>query len=269
MRPATADGTPVERLAGRFANPRASASLVIVSASVCGGFVLALALLQFVPLRFDSAWLHGWLLAGCGLTALGCAAFVYDRQRAVTAALRSERNIRDLFEGSNEGVFRSTLDGRMISANPALVRLNGYETEGELIRSCNDIATEWYVEPKRRDEINEEILREGRVTRAVSEVYRHKTRERIWIEESVRLVRDERSGAPLYYEGNVREVTETMRRLKLQERYDKIASVMSGCLYQNRMSADGKTSMPYASIGLYHMLGIRPEDVAEELLGLS
>ena len=152
----------------------------------------------------------------------------------------------------------------MISANPALVRLNGYETEEQLIRCCNDIATEWYVDPNRRAEIHQMLLKSGRVTSLVSEIYRHSTRERIWIEESVRLVRDKKTGEPLYYDGTLREVTETMRRLELQDRYNKIASIVSACLYQHRVRPDGTASMPYASIGLYHIFGVHPEDVAED-----
>ncbi|MEX0758888.1 MAG: ATP-binding protein, partial [Tistlia sp.] len=36
---------------------------------------------------------------------------------------------------------------------------------------------------------------------------RHRTRERIWVEENARLVRDE-AGRPLYYEGTVKEITD-------------------------------------------------------------
>ena len=77
------------------------------------------------------------------------------------AARAAELSFRELYENISEGVFRSTLDGRMISANPALVRLNGYETEEELIRNCNDIATEWYVDPNRRAEIHQMLLKDG------------------------------------------------------------------------------------------------------------
>jgi PAS domain-containing protein len=40
---------------------------------------------------------------------------------------QAEQSFRDLYDNVSEGVFRSTLDGRMISANPSLVRLNGYD----------------------------------------------------------------------------------------------------------------------------------------------
>lgn len=204
------------------------------------------------------------LLAVSILIALGFAAVALQRHRAVLAARAAELSFRELYENISEGVFRSTLDGRMISANPALVRLNGYETEEELIENCKDIAREWYVDPGRRAEIHEMLLKQGRVTGIVSEIYRHRTRERIWIEESVRLVHDKVTGEPLYYDGTLRDVTETMRRLELQDRYNKIASIVSACLYQHRARPDGTASMPYASIGLQHIFGVAPDKVAAD-----
>src|SRR5262249_30356315 len=43
-----------------------------------------------------------------------------------------------------------------------------------------------------------------------SEIYRHKSRERIWISETARLVRDQ-YGRPLYYEGTVQDITARKR----------------------------------------------------------
>jgi len=47
---------------------------------------------------------------------------------------------------------------------------------------------------------------QGGVSNFESEIYRHKTRERIWIAESAILVRDEQ-GQPLYYQGTVQDIT--------------------------------------------------------------
>jgi len=142
--------------------------------------------------------------------------------------------------------------------------VNGFNSEEEMLAAVNDIAGKWYVDPGRRAEIHQLLIRNGTVSKLVSEVHRYKTRERIWIEESTRLVRDRRTGEPRYYDGTVREVTERIRRLQLQERYDKIASIVSGCLLQHRLKADGSFSIPYASIGLFHLFGIMPEEVIED-----
>ncbi len=197
-----------------------------------------------------------------GLVVLGIV--LINRQLTVRRLRQSERAFRDLYDHISEGVFRSTLDGRMISANPYLVRLNGFDSEAQMLREVNDIAGEWYVDPNRRAEIHAMLLEKGKVTGVVSEVYRYHTRERIWIEENTRLVRDPRTDAPLYYDGTVREVTEMVRRLELQRRYDKIAAVISGCLYQHRRRPDGKSSMPYASQGLTELFGVAPEAVASD-----
>ena len=204
------------------------------------------------------------LLIALAVLGLGLTVLAIVLARRLRQARRAARSFHDLYENIGDGVFRTTLDGRVISANPALVRLNGYETEEEMLRSVKDIAREWYVEPTRRADLHAILLKLGRVSNFVSEVYRHRTRERIWIEETTRLVRNEKTDAPLYYEGTVRDVTETMRRLKLQDRYDKIASVISGCLYQFRRRPDGSVSLPYASVGLVHIFGMRPEEVIED-----
>ena len=124
-------------------------------------------------------------------------------RRALAAA---ERDYRSIFDNAIDGIYRSSPSGRQLRANPALVRLNGYDTEEEMLRSVDDIATEWYVEPGRRAEFMAILERHGRVENFVSEIYRHKTRERIWISENARLVRDTR-GKPPFYEGTIRDIT--------------------------------------------------------------
>jgi PAS domain S-box-containing protein len=126
-----------------------------------------------------------------------------DRQALVAA----ERDYRSIFDNAIDGIYRSSTGGRQLRANPALVRLNGYGSEQEMLRSVNDIAAEWYVEPGRRADFMRLLNEEGQVENFESEIYRHKTRERIWVSENARLVRDG-AGRPLFYEGTVRDITE-------------------------------------------------------------
>ncbi len=141
------------------------------------------------------------LLAGF----LGSQLLKVPRERQ--ALIAAERDYRSIFDNAIDGIYRSSPGGRQLRANPALVRLNGYDSEQEMLRSVNDIAAEWYVEPGRRDEFMRLLNAGGQVENFESEIYRHKTRERIWVSENARLVRDE-SGRPLFYEGTVRDITE-------------------------------------------------------------
>ena len=84
------------------------------------------------------------------------------------------------------------------------------ETEADMLAQVNDIARQWYVDPNRRNEFATLMNRDGRTTDFISEVFRHKTRDRIWVSESAWLVRD-KEGNPAYYEGMVVDATERRR----------------------------------------------------------
>ena len=125
------------------------------------------------------------------------------------AATISLENFSTLFDRLPVGAYRSAISERLLRANAALVALNGYASEAEMLRSVNDIASEWYVDPHRRGEFMAQLRRDGQVVAFISEIYRHKTRERIWISENAHLVRDA-EGEPLYYEGTVEDITQTL-----------------------------------------------------------
>lgn len=203
--------------------------------------------------------------------------------------LRKHRHESDLaaniIEHLNEGFYRSTLDGKQLFANPALVRLNGYESEAELLTSVEDISTEWYVEPKRREEFKQLLFERGRINGFVSEIYRHKTRERIWISESARLVCDPSTGEPLYYEGTVREITDEVKHAAIQTRLSKLADNLPGGLFQLVRHKDKRFSVPYLSDSFLKIAGfdgavglddpnsflntIHPEDLPRYLMTLK
>ena len=127
-------------------------------------------------------------------------------QRALPSPF-AEVKYRQIFENARIGIYRASLDGSQVRANPALVKLNGYADETELLEALNTSTAGWYVEPTRRQTFKQHLFSEGRVVNFESEVLRHKSRERIWISENAWLVRDE-AGTPLYYEGTVEEITE-------------------------------------------------------------
>ncbi len=141
---------------------------------------------------------------------VGTVIDVDETMRTREALRTAELSHRDIFENAAEGIYRTTPDGRLLRANPALVRLSGYDSEAELLAAVRDIAREWYVDPQRREELKRLLTANGRIADFESEAYRHKTRERIWITEHAWLVRDA-EGNPLYYEGTLQDITERKR----------------------------------------------------------
>ncbi len=170
----------------------------------------------------------------------------YLIHRLHTTALKYENAVK-LIENLEEGVYRSSLDGKQLSANPALVKLNGYDTESELLEAVEDIALEWYVDPRRRDEFAELLRRDGVVKNFVSEIYRHKTRERIWITENARLVRHPRTNKPEFYEGTVRDITDTVARRQMDDLIKNLTDKLPTGLFQLVRHPDGTFTCPYVS----------------------
>jgi PAS domain S-box-containing protein len=174
----------------------------------------ALAVEETVP-HHDG--LHNWLTykfpfcdANGQMFLGGMGIDITERKHAEAALQAAEAEYHAIFEHANIGIYRSSLDGKQLRANPALVKLNGYASEEEMLPAVMDIATEWYVDPQRRTEFARLLEAHERVENFESEIYRHKSRERIWISETARLVRNQ-AGEPLYYEGTVQDITARKR----------------------------------------------------------
>ncbi len=197
-----------------------------------------------------------WLVTANFILSVLLALWMLRYRRLYFRARSQQSNTDELIENLSEGIYRSLPSGRQIKANRALVRLNGYQTEREMLAKVSDIAGEWYVDPNRRNEFMRLIEQDGKVVDFISEIYRHKTRERIWITESARLVRHKRSGRPLYYEGSVREITETVKRLKLEEQFSKLMREVPGSLFQCTVTPGKLSVVDYLSPGFERLSGI-------------
>jgi PAS domain S-box-containing protein len=134
---------------------------------------------------------------------------VQERQRVEAALRTAEEKYRGIFENAVEGIFQSTAEGRYLVANPTLARIYGYESAAELEADLTDIGARLYVDSSRRAEFQRQVGQFGQVHRFESQAYR-KDGSVIWISEHARAVRDA-SGALLYYEGTVEDITERKR----------------------------------------------------------
>ena len=162
---------------------------------------------------------------------------ITERKASHQALREAERRYYNLFENAIEGIFRTTLDGKYIDANPALARIYGFESAAELMHGLHDIRNQLYVRPNRRDEFMELIKARGIISGFESQVYR-KNGEIIWISENARAVRDD-GGRVVCYEGTVEDVTERKlyeRRIEQQANYDTLTGLANRSLLNDRLS---------------------------------
>ena len=162
------------------------------------------------------------------------------------------------------GAYRASPQGRLLRANPALLRLNGFATEAEQLAAVQDIAGSWYVDPARREAFNQAMERDGRVVGFESEICSYKSRQRIWISENAHVVRDAQ-GATLYFEGTVEEITDRVQAREAlqrsQEELRQIMALLPGMVYRVEFLPDNQRLATYVSPGVRDLLGVDPEDI--------
>jgi two-component system, sensor histidine kinase and response regulator len=144
--------------------------------------------------------------AGVTVALEGIVTDISRLKLAEQAAREAECRYRSLFDNALEGIFRTTLEGQYIDANPALAKIYGFDSPDELMYGVHDIRRQLYVNPQRREEFLFQLKTYGIVSRFESEVYR-KNGTIIWISENARGLFDAQ-GRLICCEGTAEDITE-------------------------------------------------------------
>jgi len=129
---------------------------------------------------------------------------------ASTLALRqAELKVRLILENSVEGYFVSSAEGRFLEANPAMLRMFGYESLEELQAGVEDIAAQVYVDSGLRRRMIAQLEREGRV-RNVEVESRRRDGSTFWTALSALALRDD-AGRLIGLQGFATDFTERKR----------------------------------------------------------
>ncbi len=131
-------------------------------------------------------------------------------QQEIQEHKNTEARYHDSFENAVDGIFQTSLKGTYLRVNPALARIYGYASPKDLIEKLTDISQQLYVQPQRRSEFIACFEQQETVLDFESQIYRQDGSV-IWISETVRKVRDT-TGAFLFYEGTVRDVTTRIQK---------------------------------------------------------
>jgi diguanylate cyclase (GGDEF)-like protein/PAS domain S-box-containing protein len=138
----------------------------------------------------------------------------------------SLHDLSTLFDLLPIGAYRSDAHGTIVRLNAALLRINGYASEAECLADAKVIGAESYVQPGRRQQFITLLEANGQVTDFVSETYRLKTGEHIWVREHAHLVRDG-EGKILYIEGTIEDITQERKAsLSLQHSENLLRNVL-------------------------------------------
>jgi len=160
--------------------------------------------------------------------------YATERTHTLLALKASEQRYRELFHNVTAGVFQTTPDGKFMAANPALVRMLGYDSEDELIEL--DVARDVYMDPGHRAQWIEAMTQGGEVRNAEI-VLKRKDGSKMVVLENSRAVRDA-EGRVLFFEGTLTDITashELSQQLSYEASHDALTGLVNRREFELRL----------------------------------
>jgi PAS domain S-box-containing protein len=137
--------------------------------------------------------------------------------RDVSALRKNETRFTELFESLQEGIYITTPDGSILDANPALVRMLGYDSKEDLLkRQVAEILVDRAERKTLKEHVERQAMLQGREITLV-----RKDGTSIVCLNTAAAVRDN-SGAVVRYQGALMDITERRemeRRLHQQQEF--------------------------------------------------
>jgi len=177
-------------------------------------------------------------LVGLCTLLVGLAVFVSLRigtllKRHERALEASERRYRLLFERNLAGLYRSTLEGRIIECNSALARILGYPSREDIL---NLNTHELYLDPDDR-EVTLAALLQQKFLVNYEICLKRKDGAAVWVLANESLLEDEPAGPVL--EGSLIDITERKRveeQSHHQAYHDALTDLPNRILFHDRLS---------------------------------
>jgi two-component system, sporulation sensor kinase E len=145
---------------------------------------------------------------------------VTERKRAEKALRDSEERYRSLFDRVPVGLYRTTPEGQVLDANPAVVEMLGYP-DREALLATN--AADGYVNPEDRQRWQALMEQKG-IVRDYETQWCQRDGTVVWLRETGRAVRDDEQRV-LCYEGILEDVTERRQMEKRMRQSERLAAM--------------------------------------------
>lgn len=159
------------------------------------------------------------------------------RKQAEEKLQQAEKRYRSIFEHAQEGIYRTTPEGRFIMANQAMARILGYESPEELLDNATDIDYQHYANPDDYVKVMNLIERQDFI-KDYELQYVRKDRTPIWVYRTMRATRDD-TGQLLYLEGIIGDITDRKKSV------DQLRKALGGTVHAIALLTERKD--PYTA----------------------
>jgi PAS domain S-box-containing protein len=159
---------------------------------------------------------------------------ITERKQAEQALRTSEKRYRLLFERNMAGVFRTTLEGRVLECNHAAARLFGYDSPEEVL--AVPVTSLYHTASDREAFLRK--LKSGKSLTNHEMRFRRKNGDSTWVIGNISLV-DDHSGVGGIIEGTLIDITERKvaeERAQYLAYYDALTGLPNRTLLQDRLT---------------------------------
>ncbi len=184
---------------------------------------------------------------------MGILRDITDRVRMEEALQESESRFRDIFEHSMMGIYKTTPDGRILMANPALVDMLGYDSFEELAQ--RNLEQEGFSPSYERDQFKQAIEGNG-IVRGLESTWTRKDGTTLYVRENAKAIYDD-SGGIQYYLGTVEDITD---RIEAEQRTAELNDLLHLTNKIMRHDVLNDVQVARSALDLYH------DEQDEELL---
>lgn len=190
------------------------------------------------------------------VTGVSCLA------RDVTQQRESEQRFKELFESLQEGVYFTTPEGKILDANPTLVRMLGYDSSEELMqKNVRDL----YFDPAARDTLLANLDQQGTV-RSQEIQLRKKDGTVVVCMDTSSAIRDA-SGRVVRYQGALVDVTERRQIEKRLHEEQEFARRLVASFPDLIIVLDRELRYTFVSPNITTLLGFQPEELLGRVVG--
>jgi PAS domain S-box-containing protein len=163
------------------------------------------------------------------------------KRRTSRAPKKAEARYRAIFENARAGIIQTTPDCKIITANPAMAQILGYDSTEELIREVPSMQSV-YVEAAAHAELVRLLKKHGAAAGFETQ-WRRKNGRLIWVSLDVQVVKDAHGSR--CFEGTVKNITalkHTEEALRQSERHYHFLfeNMLNGYAFCQMVFADGQ-----------------------------
>ncbi|MBT6339087.1 MAG: sigma-54-dependent Fis family transcriptional regulator [Desulfobacula sp.] len=162
---------------------------------------------------------------------LGMGTDITQLKKTENLLIKSEEKYRNIVENAVEGIYQSSPEGRIISANDSMAKILGYQSAQDFINSTSNLAKDVYVSRNERKKFVKLMEKNSSVSGFEVKFYK-RDKSIIWVSLHARPVFDSKGKLSLI-EGMILDITKKRRQRESLEKSEALLREENLKLRQN------------------------------------